>query len=616
MVQAHLAFTAPRTGFPNITEATLVIDAPRWRRLEIPLRLIIGRFYMEVASGFVSINQGASAGVIVAVSSLEGPGDQVHFSLEGGGGRVRLAPPNPVAAVMPDQRDWVHLMLFVDHEARLGWHEVTLEARVFDQLQLHRMPFTVYVTPGGLNVGTRPFSITAKQGDTVTFEVFANSEGPIRTLTIRPGALPKGVHIEPANLTLGPGRASRIQPIRLSIERHALTTDRAWMPIHWTANNGIHEGILNVPLTIELTPDERVFRQEFTTPDFTALGGFAEVVIRNDGSYTFRGQMHGSGFDPYDFRIGFYLATSIITLADTFTSRVGGSVSGGPRNRDWDKPGHNPLIQEHWAVLRNASCTFQKWYQDAGVLGTVQELAATLLEFVVLRALVGPAAASILILGPELAHAADLSVTRPRAIPGTLIVGGVVMLAHPLLAVTAVVAGVAIAAADDVKSRRMHPSEIAEAKKVFGDRLPIDKIRVTNLLRYAATSGEQVPFFNFNHMDETYLVSMGNAFHTEIIGDKKFIHELTHVWQWRYGAFSPAKMWGEIDRALFMSVEEERALYTTYSDGRPWRDFHSEGQAVAVHTWYDQHRSDLDSVAARNHVFFRYIHNNIRMGRP
>lgn len=613
MVQAYLDFTAPQTGFPNITEAELVIDSPRWQRTGIPLRLTIGRIEVELSAGTVSLEQGGTAHIVASVISLAGPGGDVHFSLEGDGDKLKIAPAK--LSVNPRQRAVAELTLFAADDTPVGLMPVTFEARVFEQLQVHRVPLQINVSPGGLTVGTRPFSIATKQGDTVTFEVFANSEGAAKNMTFAPGRLPEGVRVEPVSFPVGPGRASEVRPIRMFIDRDAPTTDQAWTPIFWSANNGIHGGILNLPLTIDLNPDERVFRQQITTPAGTALGGFAEVVIRNDGTYTFRGHMHGSGFDPYDFRIGFFLSTPTITLADTFSSRVGGTIGGGPRDRDWDRPGRNDLIREQWAIISNANCTFNKWYENTGVLGSLEEFVVTVGEFLLIRALAGPAAAAVLLLGPELAQVADLPVTRPHRIPRSIILNGVVILFGPLAAVPAVVAAIGVAMAEDVKARRMHQSEIDEAKKVFGDTLPIDQIRVTNLLKYGGPGGVNRAFCEFNPIDETIILGMGEAFASEITSNPDFIHELTHAWQWAHNAFSPAKMWGAMER-VFMSAEEEGELYRIYYDGRPWRDFHSEGQAVAVAFWYSSFQSNLDSDAARNDVLFRYIANNIRMGNP
>lgn len=59
----------------------------------------------------------------------------------------------------------------------------------------------------------------------------------------------------------------------------------------------------------------------------------------------------------------------------------------------------------------------------------------------------------------------------------------------------------------DVKSRRMRDTEIAEARRVFGDTLPIDRIRVINL--QGRTRGANTVFTMLNVVDNTILIGMG-----------------------------------------------------------------------------------------------------------
>lgn len=613
MVHVYLDLTAPPRGFPEVTEASLVIDSPRWQRRQTIARLNIGRMAVELSTESVSISQGGTAEIVVSAQSLAGFGDDVYFRIDSPGDKIHIPSPSPPRLRVEARRGAAaRLTLFAEDDAPVGRMPATFEARVFEQLQLHRLPLQIDVIPGGVTVGARPSAITARQGDTVTFEVFAISEGATKNMTFAQGGLPEGVHIEPASFPVGPGRASQVQSVRMFIDRNAPATRNAWTPIVWSANDGIHSGILSVPLTIEMPPEERVFRQEITTPAGTALGGFAEVVIRNDGTYTFRGHMHGSGFDPYSFRVGFFIATPETTLADTFTSRVGGTIGGGPRDRDWDRPGRNELIRERWTMFRNAGCTFNKWYEDTGALGTLEEFLLTATEFLLLRALAGPAAAAVLLLGPELAQLTEMPIARPQGVPGSIILGGVVLLFGPLAAVPTVVAGVAVARIEDVKSRPMHPSEIEEARKVFGDTLPIDRIRVTNLSKGAGP--DERNFCELYTIDKTIILGMGHAFDTEMTNNPSFMHELTHAWQWAHEAFTPAKMWGAIER-VFMNAHDEADLYR-FAGSRPWRDYESEGQATIVETWYQIFRDNLDSEAARSHFLFPYIANHIRMGNP
>jgi hypothetical protein len=612
MVQAYLEFTAPAAGFPNITEAALVIDSPRWQRTEVPVRLTIGDIGVELTPDTLTVSQGKTVDFVVTVIAQSGPGDDVHFNIDGGDEKLQVVPNQ--MRMLPGQRNIGQLTLFVDADAPIGARTAMFEVRVFEQLQVHRVPLQLTVQAGGIVVSSRPFAVTAMQGDTVAFDITVFSDGGMKLMTFEPGDLPRGVRMEPARLSIGPAGGVFVQPMRFVIDSRARTTDRAWAPIRWSANDGAHAGILNVPLTITLRPDARTFRQEITTPPGTALGGFAELTIRSDGSFTFRGHMHGSGLDPYNFRIGYFLRipSGELTLADVFSSRVGGTLGGGPRDRDWDITAQNELLRVLWPDIGPATPEFTKWYEDSGVLATLEDTVTFAAEFLLVRALAGPAVAAVLVLGPELAQVTHLPLTAPRAIPGSIILNGVVFLFGPLAAIPTVVAGIAIAAADDVQSRPMHASEIADARRVFGDTLPVDRIRVTNLLK---RGGLDKAFCELNTIDQTILLGVGEQFHTEILDDATFMHELTHAWQIAHRAFSPADLWGAIERP-FLSPEEEAELYRIYFDGRPWRDFHSEGQAKAVETWYESHRHDLDGDAARNDLLFRYIANNIRTGLP
>ena len=613
-IYANLEFSAPAGGTSEIIDAALVIDSPRWQRTEIPLRLIVGSITVELDNSAVTVTQGKSVELVVSLFSQSGPGDLVHFSIEDDGDRLQVFPES--LPIQPRKSTVGRLTLSAAIDAPIGVMPVVFVARVFEQMQAHIIPLRVEVQAGGIQVSTRPFTLTARQGETVTFDVTVFNEGGVKRVTTGPGRLPAGLQMESASFTAGPAAGAHVQPLRLVIDPDAPVTNKAWMPIAWSANDGTHSGIVNLPITIERRPDSRTFRQQITTPAGTALGGFAELEIRNDGNITFRGHMHGSGLDPYAFRIGYFLrATNLgLVLSDVFSSRVGGTLGGGPRDRDWNVTSHSPLLKAHWASFRDSQAEFHKWYEDTGVLDTLESLILPITEFLVVRVLAGAATAAVLVLGPALARIADFPVAVPPGIPGAVILGGVVFIFGPLAVVPAVVAGVAVAQAADIKTRRMHPAEIAEAVKVFGDTLPIDRIRVSNLTKRALNPfGESRPFCTANPADNTILIGMGEAFKREdLVGDHDFIHELTHAWQLEHRAFAPEDIWGDIERP-FLSAQAEAELYGPFTDQRPWRDMHSEGQARTVESWYRIFREDEE--LARGNIWFPYIANNIRTGQ-
>lgn len=609
---ANVEFSAPAAGTSLITDAELIIESPRWQASRVPLRLIVGDISVQLLSSAVSVAQGKTVELIATVFSHSGPGDSVHFSLDDDDDRLQVFPES--TPIQPRQSTTVRLTLSAANDAPIGKLPAVLVVRVFEQMLERRVPLTVEIVAGALTISTRPFSLRARQGETIAFDVTAFSEGGTKRIAVGPGSLPRGVRMDSADFTFGPAPGVHVQPMRLFIDRDAPEIRDAWNPIQWTANGGMQSGLTNLPLTIELVPESRTFQQQITTPSGTALGGSVELTVHNDGRFVFRGHMHGSGFDPYAFRIGYFMrgTNMALVLSDVFSGRVGGTVGGGPRDRDWIVEGNNPLLRAHWNSFRDARAEFTKWYENTGVLGTLESLVEPLAEFLLVRVLAGPAAAAILILGPELARIAELPVTSPRAIPGAIILGGTIFLFGPLAAVPAVVAGLAIASAEDVRSRRMHASEIASVSRVFGDTLPIDRIRVTNLLK--RKNGEERAFVTFNRIDNTILVNMGERFKTEMVDDSDFVHELTHAWQHAHRAFSIQDMWGDIERP-FMSSAAEAELYRPRPPGTPWRDFHSEAQARVVETWYMAYRANLDSEAARSDPYFPYIANNIRTGQ-
>jgi len=624
MVQVHLVFDAPRRGFTNITDSTLVIDSPRWQRKEIPLRLLIGRIEIEMVSGSININQGGTTEIVVAVRSWTGPGTTVDFSLNGNVD-IRMAP--ATLHVNARERVTARLTVFASNNLPIGPGSVTLEARAFEQLQQHRIPLLITIVPGGLQVGTRPWSLTARQGERVSYEVWAHSEGPARTLHFKPGTLPRGVRGEPAQFTIGPGRASQARPMHFVVDRDAPLQSNAFAPIHWWVDGHSHMGVLNLPLTINRNPEERLFRRDIATPAGTALGGFAEVIVRNDGTYVFRGHMHGSGFDPYSFRISVTIRSSRgnVALGAFKSGHVGGSLGSASRDCDWSEPGLSFLAKDAWPFVRDATAEFTFWYENAGVLGTLEDIGVILVEFIVGAVAIHPGIAAIVILGSELGRIAEVPFAHPSILPGVIVAGSICLLLGPWMLVPAVIAGGMAGA--QIKTRRLRESEIAEAAKVFGDTLPIDRILVTNLSR-----GHRA--FCIPHVDGSILMGLGGVSHEGIDRFDEpmkhlawrctLIHELAHAWQIENNPTLIDMVWSAtINLGREIDGEDIYAIPTSF-DGRQWSQFDMEQQARIVESWYEGARGAADGAVPPSSDIERfgmgrweypYIQNNIRLGQ-
>jgi hypothetical protein len=82
------------------------------------------------------------------------------------------------------------------------------------------------------------------------------------------------------------------------------------------------------------------------------VGGWMHLTIRQDGSYTFTGHFHDSGFVSYDTLIFWGLKdTKNQVYGFTHQGHVSGTFMGGSRNDDWTVNGKNPDIAKNWASI-------------------------------------------------------------------------------------------------------------------------------------------------------------------------------------------------------------------------------------------------------------------------
>ena len=85
------------------------------------------------------------------------------------------------------------------------------------------------------------------------------------------------------------------------------------------------------------------------------VGGRMHLTLRSDGSYTFGGHFHNSGFPSYKVSV-VYVVKDADGRVYTFThsGHMGGTVGGGSRNFDWEINGRNPQIAKNWRRLAGA----------------------------------------------------------------------------------------------------------------------------------------------------------------------------------------------------------------------------------------------------------------------
>jgi hypothetical protein len=403
--------------------------------------------------------------------------------------------------------------------------------------------------------------------------------------------------------------------------------------------------LLNLLGLIESPPV--TFHQDVVTPSGTALGGWVEMTLRSDGSYTFSGHMHDSGWDPYDFRVRAVVSAADVAVAAQHSGHTDGTGSapfGSPnRDNDWSESNTEPRIQRYWSELRQATMTVSKSYADTGVLHALEDLFNDFVGFLVVSVF-NPNLAEAIVIGNELGELTGIKFGSPSILEGVyvtvrdgpLVTLGSVIVFGPGIVIPALVAGLANAP----RHRNLSSDEIAFASKVFGDTLPVDRIVLTDM------SGFNGRGFTFPNIDNTILVNIGAGYDdprhytngTYATQGQVFIHELTHAWQIAHRALTTE--W--ICDALDAQIIQGKSAYNLGPAGPPYGSgFGIEAQAVIVDRWFggtgsgsatgaasgwQEDDSDpvdkfkdlenkLNSPKAVSDPYFTYIANNIRLGQ-
>jgi hypothetical protein len=95
------------------------------------------------------------------------------------------------------------------------------------------------------------------------------------------------------------------------------------------------------------------------TNDGDPVKGSAELILSSDGTYSFSGNIHNSGFVSYDVAMVLVFdlrpqGGPVLTFSENGDVE-GTSTIGGSRDHDWNHGWrHDPLIKEHWAKLMSA----------------------------------------------------------------------------------------------------------------------------------------------------------------------------------------------------------------------------------------------------------------------
>ncbi|MFJ5064659.1 hypothetical protein ACIP96_35250 [Streptomyces nigra] len=613
MVGFYLEFAAPQPHFHDSKSATLVIDAPDWQRVEVHLHVIMGKIEIELTPTALAVRQGKTGQITTTLRSAAGPSTPVHLALGMGDDTWRVDP--TVVFVASGQTMTTPLTVHVDDRAPVGTYPVGFETRAFDQLQLRTQPFDLTVLPALVTVRTLTQTVVVPRGGKATCPLEAKSEGGYKRLTLTGAGVPKGIRVVPVTRELGYGAETDVIPLEIVADAQAPIVNDYLTSIDWDAGDGEHKGRIWVNTTVNQPLETRTFHRQIITPEGTALGGWAELTIRSDGSYTFRGHMHDSGFDPYAFRIGVVVRSPDGTkaIAALKSGTVAGTLGSGSRDFDWDETGTNTGLKSNWDSMRDGSAAFTKWYKDTGVLGTLEDIAVAVAEFLVVSVVTGPVVGLVLVVGSELGALTEIPYAHPTGLAGVLVAGGVLLLLGPTGLVPAIAAG-ALLADELVRTRPLRDSEIAFASTVFGDTLPVENILVTDL------SGPNNRAFCMPNIDGSILLCLGTRFDGPLANatfKRTFVHELTHAWQI---AHRPPEDIESVWEATTNEMRSDEDIYASsfVFDGRPWGKWEIEHQAQIIALWWElaEVTGGVNSSEAAASVIFPYVQNNIRMGQP
>ena len=372
-----------------------------------------------------------------------------------------------------------------------------------------------------------------------------------------------------------------------------------------------------------------VFDEPLVTPPGVPLGGHQTVTFHRNGDFRHEGHMRATGAFSFQYGVRTMFSNDAgLPLMTGESGHVGGSNSFDDRVSSWDKTDHNGLLALHWAAMKRARAetTIDRDSELFGAFGDVAEFLGSL---VVGAAFAGPAGVCI-VLGAHAADAAGLDEEfAVGGLPGLLVTGGTLLVFGPSAIVPALVAGAAVGTAFELslKHRDMTVPEREFAKEVFGPNLPVDQIRLTNLLGIGHRP------FTIPTVGGTILVNLGEGLGDPIgydgLGDpdnpqrqapgQLFIHELAHAWQIDTASFLPGLMCDAV-AASATTVGGNMGVYEYGAPDQAFSDFNPEQQASIVDDWFagsGERQKDFNAKEQSDvNPYWRYIRDNIRRRLP
>ena len=386
-----IQFSISATHVPDFVTGQLVINSPSWAQTKVQLTAYVGQLSVQVSPGAIDAPIAAGAEVTVALAAVVGPDTQVTFSLPAPWG----VDPHSIHLGRYASQS-VPVKIIPQPGTPLGPHQVDFAVKAYNGLFIQTFPLTVNVTPAIVTVTALTDRAIVPQNGSAAFQLKCIA-GDVQTITLTQGpAPPPGVTMPTVSRQIGPGLDLAV-PVQFFAADDALAPDDNVFPIAWATSDGVHQGEVLAPVSIQEVVQSKTFHQEITTA--AALGGSVDLTIRSDGTYTFKVQMKGGGIDPYAFRITVtvWASDNSNTNFGAFCSgKVGGLVGSTLHDFAFQENGTNVFLKYTWPTARDGRLVVSTDYDDTGVLGAIEDLAAFALKWLIANAVAGPAGATVI----------------------------------------------------------------------------------------------------------------------------------------------------------------------------------------------------------------------------
>jgi hypothetical protein len=281
-----------------------------------------------------------------------------------------------------------------------------------------------------------------------------------------------------------------------------------------------------------------VFDEKLVTPDGVALGGHHQITLDRDGTFRHRGHMRATGFPSFTYGVRTVLVNDAgVPAVLAATGRVHGTNEPGDRESQWDERRRQAFVEWHWASMKRARAD-TAINRDADFFGAFGDVLGFLGALAAGAVVAGTAGLCII---PGVHGAAAAGLDEEAGVGGLVGVGaaaGVLIIFGPTGIVPAIVAGAVAGTAGALllEHRPMSGRKRHLAGLVFGQTLPVDRIRLTNLLglggRPFTIPGVGNAILGAGFSDPIHYNGFGDPDNPRTRGpDQLFIHELVHAWQ-------------------------------------------------------------------------------------